>query len=117
MSDDILQQAAQLITTQRQEQYGHPSVNFERIATGWQIIFDDGEFTPERVALAMVWTKICRQLHAHNQDNLIDAIGYILTIDHINERQQQINNILKDIENVDIKTFTLGKNNHWKDNV
>lgn len=117
MSDDLLAKAAELVTNQRQQDYGHPAINFDRIAQGWSVIFDDGLFTPERVALAMVWTKICRQLNTHKDDNLIDAIGYILTIDSINKEHQRLDNILKDLDTIDVKTFTVHKNNDWKDNV
>lgn len=117
MSDDLLAKAAELVTNQRQQDYGHPAVNFERIAQGWSVIFDDGCFTPERVALAMVWTKICRQLNTHKDDNLIDAIGYILTIDTINKEHQRLDDILKDLDTIDVKTFPVNKNLDWRDNV
>lgn len=115
--DDLLKQAADLIRDKRQQDYGHPAVNFERIAQGWSVIFDDGCFDAERVALAMVWTKICRQLNKHKNDNLVDAIGYILTIDQIRTQQQKISDILADIDIIETRTWTIPKNRDWKDNV
>ena len=35
---DVLKQAEALITGDRQEAYGPPSVNFSRIAAGWSVI-------------------------------------------------------------------------------
>jgi hypothetical protein len=86
----IVDEAAAIVNGDRQQQYGHPSVHFARVATGWETIFADGIFDEERVALAMVWFKMCRQLQASKQDNIIDAIGYLLTVDMCANRKAEL---------------------------
>ena len=113
MTDDILAKAKAIVGDQTQHQYGSPAVNFGRIAQGWEVIFDDGHFTEERIALAMVWLKICRQLQQHKQDNLIDAIGYLLTIDMMQQEQDRIKTMLNTI---DVKTIRI-PGERWADNV
>lgn len=110
MSDDILAKAAAIVNGDTPHQYGTPSINFARIAAGWEVIFDEGTYTEEHIALAMIWLKICRQLQHHKQDNLIDIIGYTLTIDQMRQERDKITNMLKDI---DIKTINIP----WADNV
>ena len=85
----ILEEAAAIVNGDKQQQYGHPSVHYARVAAGWETIFADGIFSEERVALAMVWFKICRQLQTNKRDNIVDAIGYLLTADAVIEQQRK----------------------------
>lgn len=94
--NSILDEAAAIVNGDRQQQYGHPSVHFARVAAGWETIFADGVFDEERVALAMVWFKMCRQLQASKKDNIIDAIGYLLTVDMCASRKTELTRILHD---------------------
>lgn len=74
---DILQEAHDLTHGDRLEAYGPPSVNFERIAAGWKVIFADGVVTPAKVCLAMDWLKTCRLLQdATARDGWVDKAGY-----------------------------------------
>lgn len=74
---EALRQAANLISGDRDKQYGGPQENFSRIAKIWSIIFDR-EITTEDVAMAMVGLKIAR--YAANSgfqpDTWIDIAGY-----------------------------------------
>ena len=72
----ILQEAEEIINGSRAEDYGSVTENFTKIAVGWKEIFADGNFTPRRVALAMAWLKICRDVNTPKRDNLVDGIGY-----------------------------------------
>src|SRR6478609_2384349 len=54
-----LREAAQLITGDRQQEYGPPEVNFQRIADVWSVLLGR-EFTPSEVALAMIGLKLAR---------------------------------------------------------
>lgn len=76
--ESILAEADRLVSGERQAAYGHPYYNFTRIATGWEVIFDQvaGSITPEKVGLAMAWLKISRQLHKPSRENLVDLAGY-----------------------------------------
>lgn len=76
----IAEEAARLVTRTRQEAYGHPSKNFQDIADLWSVILRT-EVTAEQVGLCMVQVKIARELNAHKRDNLVDAVGYLLTYD------------------------------------
>ena len=62
----FLQKAHKLIHKDRNDSYGEPIDNFERIAMGWNIIVNDGKITPEKVALMMVWLKISRLVKTPN---------------------------------------------------
>lgn len=72
----ILQQAEEIINGSRAEDYGNVTDNFTKIAVGWKEIFADGNFTPRRVALAMAWLKICRDVNTPKHDNIVDLAGY-----------------------------------------
>ena len=56
---DILEEARKIIYGRREQDYGPPKVNFQRIATGWSIIFGC-DVTPQQVALGMIWLKTAR---------------------------------------------------------
>jgi hypothetical protein len=76
--DDLLSQAAARVAD-RQNWYAPPEVNHARIAAGWSVIFE-GEVTPEKVALAMMWLKIARLVETPGHwDSLLDIVGYCLT--------------------------------------
>ena len=78
----LLDEAYQLVTGDRQESYDHPARNFDRIARLWSVALDK-EITAEDVATCMILVKIARQLHAPKRDNLVDAIGYLLTLEAV----------------------------------
>lgn len=92
----LLDDAAAIVNGDRLQQYGHPSVHFARVAAGWETIFADGIFDEERVALAMVWFKMCRQLQANKKDNIVDAIGYLLTVDMCASSKAELTRLLHD---------------------
>ncbi len=72
--------AVQAVTGPRQRDYAHPRVNFQRIANLWSIVLDV-DITPEQVALCMIQVKIAREMNRHTRDNIVDLIGYSLTLD------------------------------------
>ena len=72
--------AVQAVTGPRQRDYAHPSVNFQRIANLWSVILDV-DITAEQVALCMIQVKIAREINRHTRDNIVDLIGYSLTLD------------------------------------
>jgi hypothetical protein len=73
--DHPVAEALQIIGGERQESYGPPEMNFERIAKLWSVLFDI-EITAEQVGWAMILLKAARQVHAPKRDNVVDAIGY-----------------------------------------
>lgn len=72
----LLDEAAELISGQREEDYGHPRENFTRIAALWSQVFDL-EVTPEQVALCMILLKVSRLIKSPDAwDSWVDAAGY-----------------------------------------
>lgn len=68
------------VTGPRQRDYAHPRINFQRIADLWTPILGT-RVTPEQVALCMIQVKVAREMNRHTRDNLVDLIGYTLTLD------------------------------------
>ena len=71
-------EACSLVTGARQQTYDHPANNFARIAALWEVVLGQ-PVTPKQVGLCMVMVKIAREVHAPQRDNIVDAIGYLLT--------------------------------------
>lgn len=79
----ILEEADEIVSNDRQNDYGHPYDNFKQIADLWSPILGV-EITPEKAAMCMIQVKISRQLHKKKRDNLTDIAGYAKVIDMIN---------------------------------
>lgn len=78
----ILEEAQQLVGGSRQRDYGHPRENLDRIARIWSVILST-EVTPRQVALCMVGLKLARDVNTPKRDNLVDAVGYLLTVEMV----------------------------------
>jgi hypothetical protein len=72
----ILAEATDLVCSTRAASYGPPSENFQRIATGWQVILG-ANVSPEQVALCMAWLKIARLVNGPHHDSYVDGAGYM----------------------------------------
>lgn len=81
----ILWQASELVTGERQEQYGPPEENFERIAAGWSVLLGV-DIEPEQVALCMCWLKIARLVQGPHEDSYVDAAAYAALAGELAER-------------------------------
>lgn len=77
--EDIASYAAQLVSGDRQDEYGHPLDDFTRAGKIWEAILGV-EVTPEQVALCMIGVKIAREIHKPKADTIVDIIGYALTL-------------------------------------
>lgn len=82
--DDILETAKEIVTSDRNNQYGEPEDNFDTIASLWNAYLvgkhsDGTVITAKDVALMMVLFKVGRILTstAVKEDSYIDAAGYI----------------------------------------
>ena len=89
----ILQIAHNLVHSNRGEDYGHPLDDFSKTAAFWSI-YKGVRFSPEDVALMMVFVKVSREMNKHKEDNLVDIAGYIETLSMVIEEKKYRNEIL-----------------------
>ena len=75
--EEILEEAKEIITKNRTNQYGSPEDNFTMIATYWTVYLQQ-KITPKDVAMMMSLLKIARmKTGKFHKDNYADAIGYL----------------------------------------
>lgn len=83
----ILMEAQELIHGQRAKDYGHPKINFQRIADLWNSYLrysPNQELTPQDIGVLMVLLKVARlQQSPNNRDSLVDLAGYSGTIERL----------------------------------
>lgn len=88
---NIASKAEKLVLGDRNESYGDPRQDFERIARVWSGLLHSklkAEITPEEAILMMVGLKLCREVHKPKEDTRIDVIGYMLCLDWVTTGQQ-----------------------------
>lgn len=96
----VLHEAANLITGQRQKDYGTPEENFKRIGDHWtihlkSILKDGAEITPRLVAELMMLLKIARTANSPTQDSYVDAAGYSGIAAELAAREEEYNAIVQ----------------------
>lgn len=86
-AETICQEADRLVSTDRQEQYGHPGEDFSRTAAMWEPILGllPGSISPEKVAMCMIAVKLSRLCNSIKRDTIVDIAGYAKTIDMVRE--------------------------------
>lgn len=75
---NILEEANQITSQDRNNDYGHPKIDFARTAIFWSVLFGT-EVKPEQIPLAMILLKLSRQINKHKRDNLVDIAGFART--------------------------------------
>jgi hypothetical protein len=85
----IAEEAIAIVNGPRHDSYGHPRDNFQETADLWSPILGI-KVTPEQVALCMVQVKIAREIHSPKRDNLVDAIGYLLTYNAVIQPDDEV---------------------------
>jgi Domain of unknown function (DUF6378) len=73
--ESINMEAERIINGPRRDEYGPAKESFDKIATGWEVIFGVN-MTSHQVALAMIWLKTCRALNGYQRDSFVDICGY-----------------------------------------
>ena len=86
----VCQEADEIVSGERQGQYGDPVVNTARIGDVATPLLRDylkegAKLDGRGVALFMIALKLARQLHKHKRDSIVDAIGYLKILDMIEE--------------------------------
>lgn len=81
--------AADIITGDRQTDYGPPEVNFQRIANLWNDHMEVDIFTPRKVAELMLLLKIARTVNSPTEDSYVDLIGYAALAGEMAETEKE----------------------------
>ena len=91
---DILDEARETCEKRGQD-YGHPIVDFTKIARTWDVLFAGQEpgacITPEQVALAMILLKVARITQNedyYHRDSVLDIIGYAHCLEKCHQAQE-----------------------------
>lgn len=84
----ILLEADNIVSNDRQADYGHPLDDFTKTAKMWSVILGV-EIEPEKIPLCMIAVKISRELNRPKRDNLVDMAGYAKTLSMVYERLRE----------------------------
>jgi hypothetical protein len=76
----VANEAVRLVAEDRNDTYGPPEENLQRIADLWSGYLGHG-VTKEDVALMMVLVKISRSKAGYSRDNSVDGVAYFLIHD------------------------------------
>jgi len=77
--EGAIDKALGLVNNDRQGLYGHPADDFSKVALIWSAIFGV-DVEAWQVPLALIGVKMSRELNTRNEDNVVDLIGYALTL-------------------------------------
>lgn len=85
---DVLAIASKIVTTDRNKQYAPPERNFEAIAEVWTGLLRKRygmkwSLDAKDVGILMVGMKLVREMWKHNDDNIVDGIGYLLCTNEV----------------------------------
>ena len=83
----ILLDAHELVNGSRNDTYGHPLQDFQRVAVIWSGILNT-LITPEQVGLCLIGLKLARECYQHKRDTLVDVAGYAETLQMIADAKE-----------------------------
>ena len=84
----ILKEASKLVVGDRGDDYGPPIIDFTRTAKMWTGILGaklKEDITPQEIGLCMIALKMSREVHKHKLDNLVDIVGYAMTVQMVED--------------------------------
>jgi len=87
------EEAFQLVSGAREQAYGHPWTDFSRTAKMWSGLLSAklrSDLTPEDVAQMMVCVKMSREQNSPKRDNVVDMIGYAITLARVKKRRKEL---------------------------
>ncbi|MFZ9272071.1 MAG: DUF6378 domain-containing protein [Ilumatobacteraceae bacterium] len=74
-----------LVNSNRQDDYGDPVENLERIASVVSSVLNK-DISPREITLIMIAIKLCREGSGHKRDNLLDMACYAEILDRWEDR-------------------------------
>lgn len=79
--------AEEIVYGDREQAYDDPNRNFRNIAQVWSGILGV-TISSAQVGLMMVGAKLVRENHKHQDDNIVDAYGYLMCVERIIEENE-----------------------------
>ena len=86
---EILEETINIVTGQRQEDYGAKVVNHKNIAELWNAYLDM-DIAPHDVAICMLLVKVARLKNRKTKDCYVDMAGYAAIAGEINDTDTSI---------------------------
>jgi hypothetical protein len=91
----IVDEAKRIVSGDRQKAYGSPHKDFSRTAKMWtgllsEKLIEGEEIAPEQVGMMMVLLKLSRHMNRPKRDNLVDAHGYLITVDLVEQYKKSL---------------------------
>ena len=83
---EILEETINIVTGQRQEDYGDKVVNHRNIAELWSAYLDT-QIAPHDVAICMLLVKVARLKNRKTKDCYVDMAGYAAIAGEIHEQE------------------------------
>ena len=90
--EEILTEAIDLVTGGRNQDYGPPSVNLQRICNYWNEYLDqnsnvtgDYRITPKIVCDLMILLKMARSVEGYKRDTYVDVAGYASLVSEVSD--------------------------------
>lgn len=71
----------------RQTTYDHPKRNMKHIANVCSALLKK-KVTAKDIATIMIVVKLCREQFRHKEDNIRDAIGYLVILNEVGEDEK-----------------------------
>ena len=87
---EVLEAAKKCVCGQREQDYGNPEDNFQRIADLWNAYIGGKDFTPKDVAVMMALLKVARiRTGTGTDDCFVDLAGYAACAGEIATRERE----------------------------